>query len=225
MRLFSGKRYIYTLLELLVVIAIISLLAGLIVPFHVTSKQQARKIACISNLKQIGTAYHNYTSDHGRTVKIWSSNTVRWMDDLSGYIGENLPICMSDRRTRKENMPSYGINGVLSAGAKRSDKDLYPWYPVQENKIKKPSQFITVSEVADSYYIGNGTDSAAVFSGVNGEFAVRDGFTKNLSFRHDSRNLSFPAALADGHAELLCYKTMPDKYWDIRNIGGYGGGK
>lgn len=75
MKSYSGKRRVFPLLELLVVIAITTLLTGIMVPSYVTSKEQTRKIACISNLKQIGMAYHNYASDHGLTVKIRSSGT------------------------------------------------------------------------------------------------------------------------------------------------------
>ena len=219
----AEQRIYFTLVELLTVIAMIAVLAGMLLPALGASRDRGRETACLSNLKQIGTAYLSYSSEYGCTVKVWSSGRVRWMNTLSDM--EELPVCASDRRIRGENMPSYGITAVLSAGCTAQDKDKYPWYNISENLIRNPSCFIAVSEVSDSYFFGNGTVSSAVIGMQNGEVSAVDGFCKNISFRHGGNDLSFQAFLYDGHASRFRFRNLPDKYWDLQNSGGYGGGK
>ncbi len=54
----------FTLIELLVVIAIINILAGMLLPSLTRAKEQARRAACLNNLRNIGQALTMYAGEH-----------------------------------------------------------------------------------------------------------------------------------------------------------------
>src|SRR5882757_5192224 len=58
------RKHAFTLIELLVVIAIIAILAAILFPVFAQAREKARQIACLSNMKQIGTAAIMYAQDY-----------------------------------------------------------------------------------------------------------------------------------------------------------------
>ena len=59
----SSQKRAFTLIELLVVIAIIAILAAILFPVFAQAKEAAKKTACLSNMKQIGTSMQIYLGD------------------------------------------------------------------------------------------------------------------------------------------------------------------
>jgi prepilin-type N-terminal cleavage/methylation domain-containing protein/prepilin-type processing-associated H-X9-DG protein len=60
----------FTLIELLVVIAVIAILAAILFPVFARARENARKITCLSNLKQLGDAYMMYVQDYDETYPL-----------------------------------------------------------------------------------------------------------------------------------------------------------
>jgi prepilin-type N-terminal cleavage/methylation domain-containing protein/prepilin-type processing-associated H-X9-DG protein len=64
----SQKRSGFTLIELLVVIAIIAILAAILFPVFAQAREKARGTSCLSNMKQLGTAFTMYLQDYDERV-------------------------------------------------------------------------------------------------------------------------------------------------------------
>ena len=115
----------FTLIELLVVIAIIAILAAILFPVFAQAKAQAKKIACLSNQKEIGLAILMYTNDVDDTYPMdqWWDNTtpanpqVRWQESVRPYI-KNGTVFVFDNR-------ASGAGGIFHDPATIDQEALY----------------------------------------------------------------------------------------------------
>ncbi len=74
----------FTLVELLVVIAIIAILAAMLLPALARAKEKGKRIACLSNARQVGTALMMYYHDFGKIVNLAQ-------DDITDYNAPGAP--------------------------------------------------------------------------------------------------------------------------------------
>jgi prepilin-type N-terminal cleavage/methylation domain-containing protein/prepilin-type processing-associated H-X9-DG protein len=81
----------FTLIELLVVIAIIAILAAILFPVFAQVREKARQITCISNEKQLGLAFLQYSQDYDEKVVIYrtdgwfTGDSINWACLLRTY--------------------------------------------------------------------------------------------------------------------------------------------
>jgi prepilin-type N-terminal cleavage/methylation domain-containing protein/prepilin-type processing-associated H-X9-DG protein len=71
----------FTLIELLVVIAIIAILAAILFPVFARARENARRAACMSNMKQIGVAAAQYTQDYDERMPVMGIPSI-YVDDF-----------------------------------------------------------------------------------------------------------------------------------------------
>ena len=81
----------FTLIELLVVIAIIAILAAILFPVFSRAREKARQASCLSNLKQIGQAAHQYAQDYDEKWPPvrrggFGSPAFNWQEIIKPYI-------------------------------------------------------------------------------------------------------------------------------------------
>ncbi len=118
----------FTLIELLVVIAIIAILAAILFPVFAQAREKGRQTACLSNMKQMGTAMLMYTQDFDEaminhyygdydsdiTYAPGSTKVLyQWMDAVQPYTKNaaifNCPSQGDEYLTTKEgNTPGFG---------------------------------------------------------------------------------------------------------------------
>src|SRR5688572_5166225 len=66
----------FTLVELLVIVAIIAIVVGMIPASFSTGKEKARRIKCVSNLKNIGLSFRIYATGNNDLFPWESTNSL-----------------------------------------------------------------------------------------------------------------------------------------------------
>jgi len=90
----------FTLIELLVVVAIIAILAATLLPVVQRAMENARRAACLSNVKQMGFAMNLYLLDNDDyfPMVVWNKSIpffeywAHWMKQIAPYIDPKIDL-------------------------------------------------------------------------------------------------------------------------------------
>ena len=133
----------FTLVELLVVIAIIAILIALLLPAVQAAREAARRTQCANNFKQIGIAFHNYHSAHGRFAPgVVYHHSLQYAGPFGDFYGPGfliflLPFLEQNAINDQWDWPGDGLWGVygphnIHIGKNRIEAFLCPSDPQDE---------------------------------------------------------------------------------------------
>jgi len=110
----------FTLIELLVVIAIIAILGAMLLPALAKAKERAKKLLCVSNLKQMGLGSHMYAHDDRKGTLSGTptdaGDELVWLypDYIPAAKAQSVFVCPSTDNFIGTNTAPYGGRTVLA---------------------------------------------------------------------------------------------------------------
>jgi prepilin-type N-terminal cleavage/methylation domain-containing protein/prepilin-type processing-associated H-X9-DG protein len=113
----------FTLIELLVVIAIIALLMGILMPALSRARRQARDVACLSNLRQLGLAAQMYAQECEDFIpRALDNQQARWLLVFMPFLGEKYRGTNDYRKVDIYQCPSFPPTGLGSNNARNAEQ-------------------------------------------------------------------------------------------------------
>lgn len=143
----NRRRGAFTLVELLVVIGIVGVLMGVLVPALTSARASARKIACMSNLSQIGKAIHLYSVEYNDSIPV-GPKAPPFLSPADFYPSTGTPTSLVSLRNGKP----VGLGLLLQAHLSQQPKVLFCPDPDHHLSVDDELANIGVQQAQCSYY-------------------------------------------------------------------------
>ncbi len=137
----------FTLVELLVVLAVIAILAALLLPALSSAKADSKRIACISNLRQIGIAVRNYSTDDAGLIP-YGPAAPPYINPLDFYSSTGAPTSLLSL----ESGAPVGLGLMLQGELANQPKAVF--CPGSDQALNEDAQLaqVGVGQAQCSYY-------------------------------------------------------------------------
>jgi prepilin-type N-terminal cleavage/methylation domain-containing protein/prepilin-type processing-associated H-X9-DG protein len=220
-----SQRPAFTLIELLVVIAIIAILAALLLPALSKAREQARLIACVGSVKQVGLGSQLYQEDFEGYFPDTNASSLQAVMTREGYLPEEIftsagcpegPATFSDSPgsaayTKPVNaVTSYGINNILTTGSGIVQATAPAL--IYTNNGLRSDRFPRVVNVPERVIVAGcnltshmSTNTMAHTLGHEGLWYLTDADLAEGT-RHSERRL--PCVYVDGHVRPVFFKEL-----------------
>ena len=216
-------RRAFTLIELLVVIAIIAILAAILFPVFAQARAKARSAMCLSNVRQVGSAFYMYVQDYDEVCPaMWGGSgpcqpsgqncSQEWFYGLMPYM-KNVGLLYCPERS--DGSPgSYNAYG-RALGIQRYAGYGYNWGPIGwrgggllGTQLRTPAgqtyiqgrSLAAIQFPAQTFSFGDTYDTPRMTVGIGFAGDTWNG-TSNGSLRHTSGVFNY--AFVDGHAKAI----------------------
>lgn len=154
----------FTLVELLIVISIIALLATVLFPAFARARENARRISCASNLKQLGLGITQYIQDfdEGFPVSFYAAASgstgfadgQNWASRLFDYTKSwQIFVCPSAVKATAGSIPvGNSDSNYLSNGVLFNDPGATPSLPARHiAQITRSAELVALQESDERY--------------------------------------------------------------------------
>jgi len=235
----------FTLIEILVVIAIIAILAAILFPVFSQAREKARETQCLSNTKQIGTAFLLYLEDYDGFYPV-AINSINMIKPGEGemYSSHN-PITDDnlDRMSKysyRAQIEPYTKNAMIfvcpsdshtdKTGAYKSGKRISSYHYRYYIGVKTVgTEGVLYPEGWSEFWPDVWSESTVLYPSKTFVIHEREPFhhrAKNYNFSDESmrsftENSRFNMTFADGHAKSHNSFSALSVYWLIQNSWDY----